>query len=76
MKVRTISIVLFPVSFVMLPLIFLRAAILAIKRNGIQWRGTFYSLEELKANQRMKLVNLVFTGTKEAQNTQLAYKVK
>ncbi len=75
MQVRLMSIVLFPVSFVLLPLIFLRAAILAIKRNGIQWRGTFYSLEDLKANQRMKMVNLVF-AKEDVQSNQLAYKVK
>ncbi len=76
MRVHLMSIVLFPISFILLPLIFLRAAILALKRKGIQWRGTFYSLEDLKANQRMKMVNLVFASKETAQASQLVYKVK
>ncbi len=75
MRVRLMSIVMFPISFVLLPLIFLRAAILAVKRNGIQWRGTFYSLEDLKANQRMKMINLVFAKDPVPEN-QLAFKTK
>lgn len=53
-------IVLFPLATLVLPLIFIRAAILATVRGGIDWRGTFYSLNDLKLNQRMKLANLVF----------------
>lgn len=68
MEVRTFGILLFPVAFIVLPWIFLRAAVLTLWRGGVSWRGTFYSLEELKANQRMKLGNLVFTkGNAEKQ---------
>lgn len=76
MNVKTISIILFPISFVLLPLIFLRSAVLALKRDGIQWRGTFYSLKDLKANQRMKLVNLVFAPKNTESANHLAFKVK
>ena len=76
MNSKLMSIVLFPISFLLLPMIFFRAAILALKRDGIQWRGTFYSLEDLKANQRMKMVNLVFTSKDPPAANRLAYKVK
>ena len=50
-----------PAASVFLPLLFLRASFLTMKRGGVNWRGTFYELSDLKANQRMKLANLVFT---------------
>jgi glycosyltransferase involved in cell wall biosynthesis len=37
-----------------------RGAILCIFRGGIYWRETFYSIKELKANQRLKLMNFIF----------------
>jgi glycosyltransferase involved in cell wall biosynthesis len=60
MALKLWQILLFPIAFITLPFVFLRAAVLAIWRKGIIWRGTFYSLAELKKNQRMKLANLVF----------------
>ena len=60
MPIRRSSIVFMSVAFIFLPLIFLRAGILAKIRRGIYWRGTFYSLTDLKYNQRMKFVNLIF----------------
>jgi glycosyltransferase involved in cell wall biosynthesis len=60
MKLKLWQILLFPIAFIALPFVFLRAGLLAIWRNGIIWRGTFYSLDDLKKNQRMKLANLVF----------------
>ncbi len=60
MQIRIWSILLFPLSFICLPMIFLRAALLTFKQGGVIWRGTFYSLSELRTHQRMKLANLVF----------------
>lgn len=60
MPVRRRSIVFMSIAFMFLPFIFLRAGILAKIRRGIYWRGTFYPLSDLKVNQRMKFVNLVF----------------
>ena len=54
------QVALFPIAVAVLPFIFIRAAALAVLNRGIYWRGTFYSLSELKKNQRMKLANLVF----------------
>jgi len=62
MQVRLYQVLLFPVAIALLPLIFLRAAALAVLRGGIDWRGTFYPLEELKQNQKMKLLSLVFSN--------------
>jgi glycosyltransferase involved in cell wall biosynthesis len=56
-------ILFFPFATALLPMIYLRAAILATVRGGIIWRGTHYSLVELKKNQRMKLANLVFSSS-------------
>lgn len=33
----------------------LRSALATLRRGGIRWRGTFYSLEELRAGQRVKI---------------------
>ncbi len=60
MHIRPMSMLMFPFYYVLFPFIVLRSAVLAKMRSGIQWRGNFYSLEDLKANQRMKMVNLVF----------------
>lgn len=62
MKIRVMSVLLLPVSFALLPLIFLRSAMLTHFKKGVSWRGTFYPLHELKARQRMKLAHLVFKG--------------
>jgi glycosyltransferase involved in cell wall biosynthesis len=61
MKVKPWTAFVFPLSFVILPLLFLRASLITLRRGGVNWRGTFYSLKTLKENQRMKLANLVFT---------------
>ena len=64
MAMNPFSVLLFPISFALLPLIFLRSGILALFRKGIYWRGTFYSLVDLKAKQRMKVGDLLFTKHK------------
>ena len=69
MPIRRRSILFLSVAFVFLPLIFLRAGILAKLRRGIYWRGTFYSLSDLRKNQRMKFVNLVFPENASATST-------
>ena len=61
MDMSSFCVLFFPLAFVLMPLVFIRAAALALVKQGVQWRTTFYSLEELKANQRMKLGNLVFS---------------
>jgi len=43
-----------PVGFLLLETMFLRAAWLCTRNNGIHWRGTHYSEKELKAGQRVK----------------------
>ena len=40
----------FPLAGVLLAFIMLRSCWLAVRRGGIVWRGTFYSLEELRAS--------------------------
>lgn len=37
-----------------------RSMVLCLLRGGIYWRNTFYSLKELKANQRLRLIDFVF----------------
>jgi glycosyltransferase involved in cell wall biosynthesis len=54
-----------PLASILLPLLFLRASLITLVRGGVNWRGTFYDLGDLKANQRMKLANLVFTAPSE-----------
>jgi glycosyltransferase involved in cell wall biosynthesis len=45
------SIVFLPAAIVLIIYIFWRAALLATLNSGITWRGTFYSLEEIKAQR-------------------------
>lgn len=58
------TILLFPLSMGSLPLMYWRAAILTFVRGGIQWRNVFYPLEELRANQRVRFIDMVFARTK------------
>ncbi len=61
LDLRFWQVCMFPIAVLILPVIFVRAATLSVINKGIYWRGTFYSLVELKRNQRMKLANLVFS---------------
>jgi hypothetical protein len=49
-----------PVSFLLLPFIPLRAAILCLYRGGVHWRGTFYRLTELRKHQRVKVCDMIW----------------
>jgi hypothetical protein len=42
-----------PLSALLLSYILVRATVLTLWRGGIYWRGTFYSLEELRSNLRV-----------------------
>jgi len=46
---------LMPLGFFLLSLILLRAGILCVWRGGIVWRGTLYTISELKKGQKLKL---------------------
>ncbi len=51
-----LSIFLFPLTILFLPLITLRSAIICHRNKGILWRGTHYSLDNLISGQRLKLL--------------------
>jgi glycosyltransferase involved in cell wall biosynthesis len=55
------TVLAFPFTFVFVPVLFLRGALMTVFRGGVNWRGTFYDIHSLKANQKMKLANLVLT---------------
>jgi hypothetical protein len=63
------TVLAFPFTFVFVPVLFMRGALLTLKRGGVNWRGTFYDLRSLKANQRMKLANLVFNTQPTAEGS-------
>jgi hypothetical protein len=46
-----ISVLMFPVACLILCWVLLRATIVTLVTGGIRWRGTFYSLRELKQNR-------------------------
>ncbi len=48
------SLLFFPVGFVLISLMILRAGFQCIRNNGIDWRGTHYPLEQLRKGQRLK----------------------
>ncbi len=60
MTISPFVVVLFPFTFVLMPLVFVRSAVLCLWNQGVHWRGTFYPLAELRRNQRLKILNLMF----------------
>jgi len=48
----------FPLALPLLPLVFVRSAVLCLWRGGIQWRETAHSLAELRAGQRLRLTEM------------------
>ena len=51
---ETWSLLLFPVGLIMLTLMMIWAAYKCLKNDGIDWRGTHYTISELRAGQRVK----------------------
>jgi hypothetical protein len=56
-----------PLSFVLMPLIYLRSAAITLKNGGIRWRGTFYPLSELKDQQTLRVIDLIFSRSRRAR---------
>ncbi len=50
----------FPVTFLLIPLIAFRSAVICLYQQGIYWRGTLYPLADLKKGQRVKILNIIF----------------
>jgi hypothetical protein len=50
---------LFPFTFILLPLVILRAAVICLRQQGIYWRGTLYPLNALRAGQRVKVSKIL-----------------
>jgi glycosyltransferase involved in cell wall biosynthesis len=55
------SLLLFPAGMVLITLMMLRSGFQCIRNNGIDWRGTHYPLQQLRAGQRLKFLKLPFT---------------
>lgn len=51
---ETFSLLLFPLGLILISLMMIWAAFKCVKNNGIDWRGTHYSIEELRTGQRVK----------------------
>ena len=56
------SLLLFPAGILLISLMMLRAGFQCLRNDGIDWRGTHYSLDELRAGQRIKFLRLPFTN--------------
>ncbi|MDH3442784.1 MAG: glycosyltransferase [Deltaproteobacteria bacterium] len=48
------SLLLFPAGLLLISLMMIRAGFQCIRNNGIDWRGTHYPLDQLRAGQRVK----------------------
>jgi len=51
---ETLRLLLFPLGLVLLTVMMIWAAYKCIKNNGIDWRGTHYTLAQLRAGQRVR----------------------
>jgi hypothetical protein len=48
--IAIVTLILYPITTALFVFILLRTMLLNLFQGGIYWRGTFYSLKELKAN--------------------------
>ena len=53
-RTSTISLMLVPFGLILYSMVMIRAGYKCITNKGIDWRGTHYSISELKAGQRIK----------------------
>jgi glycosyltransferase involved in cell wall biosynthesis len=53
-KTRGLILLLFPVGVLLITAMMLRAAYQCLKNGGIDWRGTHYPIDQLRAGQRVK----------------------
>jgi len=51
---ETFSLLLFPVGLILISLMMMWAAYRCVKNRGIDWRGTHYSIDQLRAGQRVR----------------------
>ena len=55
LRTKSFALLLLPVGMLLITFMMLRAGYKCLKNNGIDWRGTHYPLEQLRAGQRIKL---------------------
>lgn len=48
------SLILFPVGIILINFMMIHAAWRCLRNNGIEWRGTHYALDKLRAGQRIR----------------------
>jgi hypothetical protein len=53
---KSLSMLLFPVGMLLISAMMLRAGYQCLKNGGIDWRGTHYPIEQLRAGQRVKFL--------------------
>ena len=53
-RVETLRLLFFPLGMLLFSLMMLRAGYKCLKNGGIDWRGTHYPLDQLRAGQRVK----------------------
>jgi glycosyltransferase involved in cell wall biosynthesis len=53
-KIKPLILLLFPVGVVLITAMMLRAGYQCLKNGGIDWRGTHYPIDQLRAGQRVK----------------------
>jgi glycosyltransferase involved in cell wall biosynthesis len=54
-NIRPIVAALLPVGYLFIVYALLRSTVIAVKNGGIRWRDTYYSSEDLRKGQRVKL---------------------
>jgi glycosyltransferase involved in cell wall biosynthesis len=55
-QTKSLDLVLFPVGVLMITAMMLRAGYQCLRNGGIDWRGTHYPIDQLRAGQRVKIL--------------------
>ncbi len=58
LRVQRLTLLLFPAGLLLISTMMLRAGYQCVKNDGIDWRGTHYHLDQLRAGQRVKFLDL------------------
>jgi glycosyltransferase involved in cell wall biosynthesis len=66
-QTKSLDLVLFPVGVLMITAMMLRAGYQCLRNGGIDWRGTHYPIDQLRAGQRVKFLSPIIAKSPSRQ---------